>query len=340
MWSIATSQTFPLSSVKPLDGLLKYRAYCLDATRRAVAGARRRRERSPGSEAPLQSVGDVEGLEYLRCAETGSLFLGELPPAADWRRLLGEVSRYRRSPDAFHTGIARSRNDTVYAPKLEWIESTLRVQGFRRPSVMEVASPPSDFRSLLERSGAFGELVTVDEMELAASTAEPEVVSERRDGVSPVETAVLLESVDRVDDPHRLLCAVARRLADGGLLFVTALVASGFDIAVLGFRNLYLYPPDRANCFTLRGLELLIRRAGFTPLEVSTPGVLDVEIVQAHLLHDPTIPLSGFERLLLGSVTEKVLRTAPCPVMVIPPRAPDAAGPSPCSTQPAPGGSP
>ena len=32
---------------------------------------------------------------------------------------------------------------------------------------------------------------------------------------------------------------------------------------------------------------------------------------------------SGFERLLLGSVTEKVLRKAPCPVLTVPPRAHD-----------------
>lgn len=36
---------------------------------------------------------------------------------------------------------------------------------------------------------------------------------------------------------------------------------------------------------------------------------------------------SGFERLLLGSVTEKVVRKSPCPVMVVPARAPDADGP-------------
>jgi nucleotide-binding universal stress UspA family protein len=28
---------------------------------------------------------------------------------------------------------------------------------------------------------------------------------------------------------------------------------------------------------------------------------------------------SGFERLLLGSVAERVLRKAPCPVVVVPP---------------------
>ncbi len=33
---------------------------------------------------------------------------------------------------------------------------------------------------------------------------------------------------------------------------------------------------------------------------------------------------SGFERLMLGSVAEKVLRKAPCPVLTVPPRAPDA----------------
>ncbi len=35
---------------------------------------------------------------------------------------------------------------------------------------------------------------------------------------------------------------------------------------------------------------------------------------------------SGFERLLLGSVTESVLRRARCPVLTVPPRVPDAIG--------------
>lgn len=33
---------------------------------------------------------------------------------------------------------------------------------------------------------------------------------------------------------------------------------------------------------------------------------------------------SGFDRLLLGSITEKVLRKAPCPVLTVPPHAPEA----------------
>lgn len=82
---------------------------------------------------------------------------------------------------------------------------------------------------------------------------------------------------------------------------MTALVASGFDLAVLGLKSLYLYPPDRANCFTLRGLSMLLEQAGFHLLEVSTPGVLDVEIVTAHCARDPSVDLSPFERQLIES---------------------------------------
>lgn len=49
------------------------------------------------------------------------------------------------------------------------------------------------------------------------------------------------------------------------------------------------------------------------------------EAVHADLIVIGSHGRSGFERLLLGSVTEKVLRKAPCPTMVVPRRAPDTA---------------
>jgi nucleotide-binding universal stress UspA family protein len=47
--------------------------------------------------------------------------------------------------------------------------------------------------------------------------------------------------------------------------------------------------------------------------------------VSADLLVMGTHGRSGFDRLLLGSVTEKVLRKAPCPVLTVPPHAPTTA---------------
>lgn len=317
MRSIQTSHTFPLSSVKPLEGLMRYRHYCLEETRRVLETSSHAREFSPISRVRLEPFGQVDGFEYLRCPETGSLFLGHLPDPAAWASLLSKVSLYRHSRQAFHSGIAKSRTENVYAPKLEWIRSTLKLQGFEQARLMEVVTLPSEFTPPLADSGAFAEVVTVNEMELAASASVAEPCGDARDGSGdaardPVEAAVLLESLDRVSGPVNLVAAVARRLREEGLLFVTALVASGFDMVVLGARNLYLYPPDRANCFSLAGLTRLIESAGFTLLEVSTPGVLDLEVVRSHLKHDPTIPLSKFETQVIQADEDAQARFQQC----------------------------
>ncbi len=293
---IQSSLHSALASVKPLDRLLNYRAYCLEATHRAFAGGSVARSRSPVTGGSLEPFGDVDGFTYVRCVDTGSLFLDRVAP--EWGRLLEDISTYRHSPQAFQSDLAASRAETVYVPKLDWVVNTLRMQDVTRPRVLEVVSPPSEFTALLAGTSAVAGVAVVTEAELTAA-GRSRTFREPR-----VQAAVLLESLDRADDPEGLLRGVHLSLPPGGLIFVTGLVASGFDMAVLGVHNRYLYPPDRANCFTLSGLERLMTRIGFTLLEVSTPGVLDVEIVQAHLLHDPDLSLSPFEGALVSADEE------------------------------------
>lgn len=64
-------------------------------------------------------------------------------------------------------------------------------------------------------------------------------------------------------------------------------------------------------------------------LVAEAPEVYREILVQAERLGSDVIVMgthgrSGFERLFLGSTAEKVLRKARCPVMTVPPRAPDA----------------
>jgi nucleotide-binding universal stress UspA family protein len=55
----------------------------------------------------------------------------------------------------------------------------------------------------------------------------------------------------------------------------------------------------------------------------SAPTIVDQAVAtQADLVVMGTHGRTGFNRLLLGSVTEKVLRQAPCPVLTVPPHAP------------------
>lgn len=72
-------------------------------------------------------------------------------------------------------------------------------------------------------------------------------------------------------------------------------------------------------------VEFCIQEAGFVHEEI----VAQLGATHADLLVLGTHGRSGFQRLFLGSVTEKVIRKTPCPTLVVPPRAPDVPAGSP-----------
>lgn len=293
MQSIQTSHLFGLSQVKPLDGILSYRAFCLEAVKKALKNPAVRRKISPVDGEPLQKWGEVGGLEYL-CSAGGSLFLADLPSSEVWGRLLSEVCDSRHSSKTFHANITESRLKNVFEPKLHWIQNAIRLQNLPRPRLLEVTTPPSEFTNLLKQAPMFADVLSVNETDFLIG----------KENVEAVEAAVLLESLDRVSDPELLLKRAAVSLKKGGLVFITALVASGFDAALLGKENAYLFPPDRANFFSLNDLKQMVSRAGFQLLEVSTPGVLDVEVAKSHWARRPNLELSVFERSLLTADAE------------------------------------
>jgi len=294
MQSSETSRSFSLASVKPFQQLENYRAFCIQAMQRALSKQKSRRTISPITGSPLEAYGSIGTLEYLRCPKTGSLFLAELPSASEWTALLTEIARFRNAPEGFHGEVRSSRSANVYQPKMEWIENSLLINEVRKASLLEVITLPTELSQRLKQSSL------VDHV-----AQHPETVPENPlPPKSQCDAAILLESLDRTNDPLGLLQSVEGQMKRGGLLFVTALVSSGFDFSILGLRNHYLYPPDRTNCFSLAGLQRLIEQVGFELIEVSTPGVLDVEIVRAHKAEDPTIPLSSFEKSVIDGNPE------------------------------------
>jgi hypothetical protein len=119
-----------------------------------------------------------------------------------------------------------------------------------------------------------------------------------------VAAITAFEVFDRAADLPALVRAVRAALVPGGLLFVTAPSISGFELQVLWDRARTMAPPEKINVLSIAGFKALFGE-GWEILELSTPGMFDVETVRRAVAAEPAAPWPRFVRTLVEATTEQ-----------------------------------
>ena len=89
------------------------------------------------------------------------------------------------------------------------------------------------------------------------------------------------ELLEHLIDPQPLLQEVARILRPGGLFWTTTPHARGISGRILGLKWRCVWPPEHLQLFSIRGIEKLLRGAGFRQLRIDTTGGNPIEIFHA-----------------------------------------------------------
>ncbi len=247
---------------------------------------------------------DKLGLTYHECASCGTLYVSPRPDDAALQRYDAESEARRYWRETLAPGSDAARREKIVKPRSEWVADSTReyVPGAKR--MVDVGTAQYSYVTELLEEGLFERVTLVQPVVVAEGAAAGLVDQSSWEEVTrlggTVDAVTLLEVADRTADVDALFSRVRELLRDGGLVFQTAILSSGFDIQTLWDRADNIYPPDRLNVFSVDGLRALFERHGLEPVELSTPGILDVEIVGAALERDSSLGLPRWIRHLLG----------------------------------------
>ena len=93
------------------------------------------------------------------------------------------------------------------------------------------------------------------------------------------DLVVCSEVIEHVFSPLEFADSLRKLVKKDGYCLVTGLGYEGFDILTLKEKSNSIFPPHHINFMSVNGFEKLFKRAGFSSVEVITPGKLDVDIV-------------------------------------------------------------
>ncbi len=247
------------------------------------------------------------GFQYVTCQECGTLYLSPRPMPAMINAYYRESESVKFWETHFFKETAEARREKMFKPRAhlaaEWAD---RVGINTESTFVDVGSGYGIFLEEVARLGHFGTVMGIEPApnlaEVCRSKGFP-IIEKPIEDVQHEDVqaafATAFEVIEHVYNPLEFLQSVRRTLQPGGIVLLTTLTVSGFDIQVLWEHSKSVSPPHHINFMSVAGMERLVERAGLEVVELSTPGKLDVDITRNIVNENPAIIVPRFVQQLL-----------------------------------------
>lgn len=239
---------------------------------------------------------EKNGFAYSSCPACGSLFQSPRPTLAAFEAFYRDSVSSRYWAEVFFPAVAEARRERIFKPRAERL-SNLCVQ--KNVQVDKVIDVGAGYGILLDEWRALHpttSLVAIEPSALLANECRAkglDVVEDIAENVTGYQNyadlVVCFEVLEHVYDPLAFVRTLVNLVRPGGYVFISTLGVDGFDIQVLWEKSNSIFPPHHINFLSVAGFKYLFERAGLEDVAVTTPGVLDVNIVQNAVKKDPSI---------------------------------------------------
>jgi hypothetical protein len=212
------------------------------------------------------------GHQYAICPAYWSISIASMPKEDQLFHYFhdSKLSRFRASKEV--QDITTKNRKELWEGQFEWIEGRIsRYMGNDKYNVVDWGSKSTGWIDCLRSAGFVKNVYAVE-------TLPPITDNERLD--EPADIILLVDALQRQHDPLQLFNRIVSRIKRGGLLCITCRAGTGLDILSLKSASESIFAFDHLILPSPEEIKFLLEKTGFEVLEVTTPGLLDMEYIK------------------------------------------------------------
>lgn len=175
------------------------------------------------------------------------------------------------------------RKKMQYKPRVDLILNHIDVG--RNTLFADIGAGSGAFCLALEQAGVADEVIALDVSDQCIDACKANGLKTIHGSVSDLDDGAfdlltMNDLVEHLFNPESFLSECYKKLKPNGYLVIATPNGEGFDFKIMKEATLNITPPEHINYFNPNSIQLLMERVGFKDVEVITPGVLDVGIIE------------------------------------------------------------
>lgn len=249
------------------------------------------------------------GFAYRECPECKTLFVSPRPTAEAFSRYYQESESAKYWASNFYKETAEARREKLWRPKALMILELLKRFGTIRHKLIDIgggygifaeeyANISGDKVAVIEPGPALAHICRDKGLEVIQEFLENITQRQLGDGA---KTFVSFELFEHLHNPKTFLRHLFQLMSAGDLFIFTTLSGTGVDIQALWDNSKSVSPPHHLNFLNPKSAHILLEHIGFKVLQTSTPGKLDIDILQNNQNHIK----DRFWRTFIAQATEE-----------------------------------
>jgi 2-polyprenyl-3-methyl-5-hydroxy-6-metoxy-1,4-benzoquinol methylase len=232
------------------------------------------------------------GFTYEECQECLTLYVNPRPVRRAFESYYTDSPSTRYWATTFYKETETARREKIWKPKAELIKGKLAPF----PNITEIVDVGGGYGTFAEEIRRISDYqVTIIEpskhlAEVCRRKGFPVIekfLEKTVPGNLSVEQRCFIsfELFEHLYDPAGFLRCLSSLMHPGDLFIFTTLNGTGVDIQVLWEHSKAVSPPHHLNFFNPRSARMLLESSGFEPMEITTPGRLDLSIIENNMQH-------------------------------------------------------
>lgn len=224
------------------------------------------------------------GFEHKKCKNCNTLYVSPRPTNSQLTKYYQEYEAPKYWTE-FLTKTNTERKYLQHAPRVAKLKNIINNLANEKNIAVDLGAGNGNFTKALEEANIFNKVIASDLSVECAKHCKQQGLETHVGVVDDFENNSLdcitfNDLIEHLFAPEDFIKSCYKKLKKNGLLMLSTPNGEGFDFKIMKENTVNIVPPQHIQFFNPISIETLLKNNGFEVIEITTPGILDVDIIK------------------------------------------------------------